>query len=146
MRTPVHHSFTPIHSYAVSLILTLLIAPSIIAQSQITTGTIDGRVVDANGALVPGANVEIRNLDTNFTRNLITNDEGRFVAPQLQPGKYSVSVAKQGFGTAKVELAELTVGQTLAITFPLSPSNVEGTVTVTTTPTIDTAKTQVSTT
>src|SRR5215213_2982104 len=146
MRTPVHHSFTPIHSYALSLILTLLIAPSIIAQSQITTGTIDGRVVDANGALVPGANVEIRNLDTNFTRNLITNDEGRFVAPQLQPGKYSVSVAKQGFGTAKVELAELTVGQTLAITFPLSPSNVEGTVTVTTTPTIDTAKTQVSTT
>ncbi|HEU5130990.1 MAG TPA: carboxypeptidase-like regulatory domain-containing protein, partial [Pyrinomonadaceae bacterium] len=85
------------------MILTLLIAPSILAQSQITTGTIEGRVVDANGAVVPGANVEIRNLDTNLARNLTTDDEGRFVAPQLQPGKYSVSVTKEGFGTAKVE-------------------------------------------
>src|SRR5215213_10431312 len=143
MRTPVRGRFPRVHCYAVSLILTLLIAPSIIAQSQITTGTIEGRVVDANGAVVPGANVEIINLDTNFSRSLTTNDEGRFVAPQLQPGKYSVTVSKQGFGTAKVESTDLTVGQTLPITFPLSPSNVEGTVTVTTTPTIDTAKTQV---
>src|SRR5215217_2552011 len=146
MRTPVRQSFPRIHSFAITLILTLLIAPSIIAQSQITTGTIEGRVVDANGAVVPGANVEIINLDTNFSRSLTTNDEGRFVAPQLQPGKYSVTVSKQGFGTAKVESTELTVGQTLPIPFSLSPSDVEGSVTITTAPTIDTTKTQVSTT
>ena len=146
MRTPVRHSFPRIHSYAVSVILILLIAPSIIAQSQITTGTIEGRVVDANGAVVPGANIEVRNLDTNFSRSLTTNEEGNFSAPQLQPGKYSVTVSKQGFGTAKVESTELTVGQTLRIPFSLSPSSVEGSVTVTETPTIDTAKTQVSTT
>jgi outer membrane receptor for ferrienterochelin and colicin len=146
MRTPVRHSFPRIHSYAVSFILTLLVAPAILAQSQITTATIEGRVVDANGAVVAGADVEIKNPDTNFSRNLTTNDEGRFVAPQLQPGRYSVTVTKQGFGTAKADVTELTVGQTLSITIPLSPAGVEGTVTVTTTPTIDPVKTQVSTT
>ena len=146
MRTPVRGSFPRIHFYVVSLFLTLLIAPSIAAQSQITTGTIEGRVVDANGAVVSGANVEVRNIETNFARTLATGDDGRFVAPQLQPGKYSVTVSKQGFGTAKTENTELTVGQTLSITFPLSPSSVEGSVTVTTTPTVDTVKTQVSTT
>jgi carboxypeptidase family protein/TonB-dependent receptor-like protein len=146
MRTPVRGSFPLIQCFAISVVLTLLIAPSLIAQSQITTGTIEGRVVDANGAVVPGAAIEIKNLDTNLARSLTTDGDGNFVAPQLQPGKYSVTVAKQGFGTAKVELAELTVGQTLRIPFALSPSSVEGSVTVTTTPTIDPVKTQVSTT
>jgi|SRR5215213_715906 len=124
MRTPVRGRFPRVHCYIVSLFLTLLIAPSIAAQSQITTGTIEGRVVDANGAVVSGANVEVRNIDTNFSRSLATGDDGRFVAPQLQPGKYSVTISKQGFGTAKTENTELTVGQTLSITLPLSPSNV----------------------
>ncbi len=146
MRTPVLANFPQINLFTFSFILALLIAPSVAAQSQITTGTIQGRVVDANGAVVPGANVEIKNLDTNFPRNLTTDEDGRFVAPQLQPGKYSVTVAKQGFGTSLAEVPELTVGQTLEITFPMAPAGVEGNVTVTTTPTVDTAKTQVSTT
>src|SRR5262245_27285900 len=99
MRTPVLGNFPRIQFFAVSFILTLLIAPAIVAQTQITTGTIQGTVVDANGASVPGANVEIKNLGTNFTRTLTTDDEGRFIAPLLQPGNYSVTVSKQGFAT-----------------------------------------------
>src|SRR5262249_13781221 len=75
-----------------------------------------------------------------------TDDEGRFVALALQPGNYSVTVSKQGFGTAQVERASLTVGQTLQLTFPLSISAVTGTVTVTSVPTVDTTKPEVSTT
>jgi carboxypeptidase family protein/TonB-dependent receptor-like protein len=146
MRTPVLGNFPRIPFFAVSFILTLLIAPAIVAQTQITTGTIQGTVVDENGAAVQGANVEIKNLDTNFTRTLTTDDEGRFVAPLLQPGNYSVSVSKQGFATTVLERTALTVGQALNVPFSLKISTVAETVTVTTTPTVDTVKTEISTT
>ncbi|HEX6716384.1 MAG TPA: TonB-dependent receptor [Pyrinomonadaceae bacterium] len=146
MRTPVLGNFPRLQFFAASVILTLLIIPSIVAQTQITTGTIQGTVIDANGAAVPGANVEIKNLDTNFSRSLTTNDEGRFVAPLLQPGNYSVTVSKQGFATTVLENTALTVGQALTIPFSLKISTVEERVTVTTTPTVDTVKTEVSST
>src|SRR5215213_2407880 len=143
MRTPALSNFPRIHTFAISIVFTLLIAPSIVAQSQSTTGTIQGTVVDANSAAVPDANVEIKNLDTNISRSFTTDDEGRFKALLLHPGKYSVTVTKQGFGTPSAEV-ELTVGQTLPITIPLAPAGVEGNVTVTN-PTVDTVKTEAST-
>src|SRR5256714_7715743 len=146
MRTPMLRIFPRLQSIAVSIILTLLIVPATFGQTQITTGTIQGTVVDANGAVVPGANVEIRNLDANFSRTLVTDDEGRFVAPLLQPGNYSVTVSKQGFATTLLPSTVLTVGQALTIPFSLKISSVAETVTVTTTPTVDTVKTEASTT
>src|SRR5689334_17882815 len=146
MRTPVFGKFPRFQFFAATLILTLLIVPAVVGQSQITTGTIQGTVEDANGAVVPGANVEIKNLDTNQTRTLTTDDNGRFVAPQLQPGRYSVTVSKQGFNTPEIPSAVLTVGQTLQLKFPLAVSDVAAKVTIESTPTVDTAKTEASTT
>src|SRR5215216_2447766 len=103
MRPPVLVTFPRIQCFAATLIFTLIIVPTILAQSQITTGTIQGSVVDANSAAVPGANVVIKNLDTNAIRNLTTDDEGRFGALGLQPGNYSITVSKQGFGTAELQ-------------------------------------------
>jgi outer membrane receptor for ferrienterochelin and colicin len=147
MCTPVLGNFPRLHTFAVSFILTLLIASSVVAQTQITTGTISGTVVDTNGAAVSGANVEIKNIGTSLVRNLTTDEGGRFNALQLQPGIYSVTVTKQGYDTGLADKAELTVGQNLQIPFSLGPAKVEGgTVTVTTVPTVDTTKTQISTT
>ena len=146
MRTPFLASFPRIQFFTFSIVLLLLIAPSIVAQTQITTGTIQGTVIDANGAVVPGANVEIKNLDTNALRNVTTDEDGRFVALALQPGNYSVTVSKQGFATTILEKTALTVGQALSIPFSLKISSVAETVTVTTTPTVDTVKTEASTT
>src|SRR5438045_3893398 len=146
MRIALLGDFPRIHTFAISFILMLLIAPAIVAQSQSTTGTIEGTVTDANGAAVPGANVEIKNLDTNLLRTLTTNEEGRFVALALPPGNYSVTISKQGFATTEVPNAVLTVGQALTLPLQLKISGVEERVTVTTTPTVDTVKTEVSTT
>ena len=146
MRTPVLASIPRIQIFTISIVLLLLIAPSVVAQTQITTGTIQGTVVDANGAVVPSANVEIKNLGTNTLRNVTTDEDGRFVALALQPGNYSVTVSKQGFATTVLENTALTVGQALNIPFSLKISSVEERVTVTTTPTVDTVKTEVSTT
>src|SRR5258707_15758213 len=99
--------------------VTLVLALTAAAQTQITTGTIQGTVTDANGAVMPGANVEIKNLDTNLSRTLTTDDGGRFVALALAPGRYSVTVSKQGFWTLVVEKADLTTRHALALPLTL---------------------------
>ena len=55
-------------SLGIGLLVILAMALPALSQTQITTGTIQGTVTDANGAIVPGASVEIKNLDTNLTR------------------------------------------------------------------------------
>jgi uncharacterized surface anchored protein len=99
MRTPVRCRFPRIQYFATSILLTLLIVPTILAQSQITTGQIQGLIQDANGAVVPGVNVEVKNLETNLSRTVTTNEDGRYVALALPPGNYSVTATKQGFAT-----------------------------------------------
>lgn len=130
----------------ISLLLILAIAPLASSQTQSTTGTIQGTVTDANGAIVPGANVEIKNLDTNLVKNLSTDEGGRFTALALPPGRYSITISKQGFATAVAESLDLTVGQALNLPVAMKVSQVEERVTITSTPVVDTVKTESSTT
>src|SRR5437660_1137458 len=130
----------------ITLFIALAMATVASSQTQITTGTIQGTVTDANGAIVPGATVEIKNLETNLTKTLTTDDGGRFIALALPPGKYSVTVSKQGFATAVAESLDLTVGQALNLPVAMKVSGVAERVTITATPTVDTIKTESSTT
>ena len=114
MRNPLLPSLVArVKGFAICLFVSLLLAVGVGAQTQSTTGTIQGTVLDANGAAVPGASVEIKHIETNFTRSLTSDEEGRFVALSLPPGRYTVTVTKQGFGTLVLEQADLTVGQAL---------------------------------
>ncbi len=146
MRTPVICGLPRLQSIIASLALILSVALTASAQSQITTATLEGTVQDANGDVIPGANVEIKNTETNYSRSLTTDEQGRFRALQLPPGKYSVTVSKQGFATTSDPNVVLTVGQTGGLQFNLKVSDVAEQVTVNATTTVDTAKTEVSTT
>ncbi|HLN98700.1 MAG TPA: carboxypeptidase regulatory-like domain-containing protein [Pyrinomonadaceae bacterium] len=147
MRNPLLRSFAQMaKELSVCLFATILFAAAAMAQTQITTGTIQGTVLDANGAALPGANVEIKNVDTNFERTTTSDDDGRFVAPQLPPGRYTLTVSKTGFATLVVEKADLTVGQALNLPLSMKVSSVQETVTITAAPTVDTVKTESSTT
>src|SRR5438128_3442117 len=130
----------------ITLFIALAMATVVNSQTQITTGTIQGTVTDANGAIVPGATVEIKNLETNLSKTLTTDDGGRFVALALPPGKYSVTVSKQGFATAVAESLDLTVGQALNLPVAMKVSGVADRVTITAAPTVDSVKTESSTT
>jgi hypothetical protein len=116
------------------------------AQTQITTGVIQGTVQDEQGATVSGASVEVRNLDTNLTKTLSSDENGRFVFLQLPPGRYTLSVSKQGFATLKQEEFALTVGQAANLDLKMKVSGVSETITVSAVQTVDTASTQTSTT
>jgi hypothetical protein len=125
----------------------LLLPTFLLAQSQITTGVIQGTVSDSSGAVVTGAEVTITNLDTNLTKTLTTDNDGRFVALALQPGNYSVTVKKSGFSAVKYEKAELTVGQSLTLSPKLGVSGGTESVVVTDTgAAVDPTKTESSST
>ena len=132
--------------FGVGFLITFAFVLPAFSQTQITTGTIQGTVTDVNGAIVPGATVEIKNLGTNLSRTLTTDDGGRFVALALPPGKYSITVSKQGFATAVAESLDLMVGQALTLPVAMTVSQVSERVTITTVPTIDTVKTESSST
>src|SRR5439155_407583 len=124
------------------VIISLAAAASAAAQSQITTAVIDGTVVDASGAVLPGVEVEIRNADTNLTRTLTTDREGRFVALQLPPGRYTITLKLSGFATVVQEGVVVTVGETVRLSPTMKLSGIAETVTVTTTsPAVETTRT-----
>ena len=79
----------------------LLIAFSITrpAFAQAPVGTISGVVADESGAVIPNANLKIRNKETGAERELISNAEGAFSAPSLPAGVYEVRVELKGFRT-----------------------------------------------
>ena len=128
------------------LLFSFALISTALAQSQSTTGAIQGTVNDQAGAVVAGATVTVNNLDNNSTKNLTTDDGGRFVFLQLQPGRYTLTVTKQGYATLEQQNLALTVGQTINLNLGLKVSAVQERITITATPTIDTVKTESSTT
>ncbi|MEK6299225.1 MAG: TonB-dependent receptor [Acidobacteriota bacterium] len=128
------------------LVLLLALGIGARAQTQTTTGVIQGTVLDESSAVLPAANVEVKNPDTNFTRSLPSDSSGRFVFLQLQPGRYLLTVSKQGFATLVQENLDLTVGQTISLSLNMKVSRLEEKITITAAPTIDTVKTESSTT
>jgi hypothetical protein len=128
------------------LFLSLIIAVSTAAQTQITTGVIQGTVVDQTGAAVVDAAVEVRNIETNFNKTVNTDSDGRFVFLLLPPGRYIVSVTKQGFATLVQENLELTVGKAISLNLSMKVSEVAERITISAAPTVDSVKTESSTT
>src|SRR5262249_192661 len=117
------------------------------AQTQITTAVIEGVVVDASGGVLPGVDIEVRNVDTNLTRTIQTDREGRFTAQQLPPGRYTVSYRLAGFATLVQENIVVTVGQALGLAPEMQPSGLAETVNVTIdAPAVDTSRTAATTT
>lgn len=117
-----------------------------LAQTQITTGVIQGTTVDQSGAVVTQADVVAKNLDTQTETTQKTDADGRFVFLSLSPGKYSVTASKSGFSKVIQKDLDLTVGQAISLKLMMKVSAVSETVEVTGTPTIETTETQSSTT
>jgi len=130
-----------------TLLFCLAFASSVSAQSQITSGVIDGSVVDASGAVLPGVDVEIVNSETGISRTLTTDRDGRFVALQLPTGRYTVTLKLSGFATVVQENVIVTVGETVRLNTSMKVSGIAETVTVTTqSPVVETSRTASSST
>jgi len=131
---------------AVSVALYFLVAVAVWGQAQFTTGSVLGDVLDEAGGSVAGASVEIKNLDTNFSRTETTNADGHFQFLNLAPGRYTITVTKTGFSTILQENVNLTVGQVLTIPVTVKVSSVATQIVVSDVPVIEATKTESSST
>ena len=124
-----------------ALAFALIVPPSLAtAQSQATTGTIEGFVTDSTGAVLPGAAIVLTNSATGFKRELTTDAQGRYRGLALPLGTYDIDATLEKFGKATREDVPLAVGQALRIDFVLAPAGVTQEVNVTGSPTIETTR------
>src|SRR5688572_12112168 len=128
------------------IFLILQLVPQIAPAQDLDNVTISGRVVDQNGAAVPGAMVEAVLVNTGFARTIVTDSDGRYLIIELEPGNYALRVSAKGF--AQQERTELTLisGQNLQLEITLLPQGVTVdpvTVVATETPAVDTSRTVV---
>ena len=105
----------------VAVLLALFIISACVVSAQVATGVIRCQVVDASGALVPNAKVEVVNLGTNqkWDKNSSSDGEAAFV--ELPPGEYSVQVNTTGFNEWKGTLT-LRVTQLAVVVATLAPA------------------------
>jgi hypothetical protein len=102
-------------------------------------------VTDATGAVLPGVTVVVKNTATNVAREVVTDNDGRYHAPALQPGTYQVNATLAGFQPLPLGTVDVLVGQTYQVDVKMRPAGVTEQVTVTgESPLIDTARTDVS--
>lgn len=91
---------------------------------------VTGLVTDPNGRSVPGVTILLTNLATNVTSRTITNDQGIYRVPSLQPGIYRITIDKDGFKSIVKSGVELHVQDVASINFELQIGSVNETVTV----------------
>ena len=112
-------------------LLLLVLPPHAQAQSQATTGVIEGTVSDESGAVLPGVTVALVNTATNFEQVLVTDARGRFRGVLLPLGPYRVTASLEGFATLVREGLEVTLGTTINLRLTLQISAVEEEIVVT---------------
>ncbi len=114
------------------LALTLFLAApgSALAQSQATTAEINGRIVDAQGGVLPGVTVTATSPQTGYMRDTVTNVEGLFSLPLLPPGTYDVTAELSGFATFRQPGVRATVGATITLNPSLTVAGVQEVITV----------------
>jgi hypothetical protein len=112
-----------------ALILTLFFTESA-ANAQLAGANLSGVVSDESGAPIPGAKVSIKNPATGVVRDLETNADGLYVAPNLPPGAYEITVTAKGFATLLRKGLTLTVGQEQALNFSMKVGQLTQTVEV----------------
>ena len=115
---------------AVSALL-LSASPAAFSQSQSINGTIRGQVTDASGAPVPSVSVTIVDLDTGYTRQITTDNEGRYVAPNLPIGTYSLEATSTSFAPLKQTGIHVGAGTDSTVDEVLKTGSVATEVTVT---------------
>jgi hypothetical protein len=114
---------------AFAIVVCLLSAST--AAAQLDTATVIGTIVDAQGAVVPGVTVVVRNVDTGFTRAGTTDAEGHYRIAAVPPGRYEITAELQGFSTTTRRGVQLSLGSESVLNFTLQLAGVAENVTVT---------------
>ena len=86
-------------------------------------GTINGTIQDPSGALIPDAQVNMKNLLTGSVTKVVTTSDGHYSVPFLPPGTYDISSIKQGFATETQSGIVLDADRVASVNFTLKPGS-----------------------
>lgn len=111
-----------------ALLLVLCLALPSIAQK--ITGTIQGVITDAQGAVVPKAEITIVNTATADARTVMSGSQGTYAAPDLPVGIYDVTVKAAGFKEVLVKHVEVDVSSNMVVNAQLQVGNISEEITV----------------
>lgn len=112
-------------------VLLMMLLVAIPASAQQGTTELRGRVIDAQGAVLPGVTVVVRNQETGMVRDTVSGQDGTFIASGLVPGTYQLNAELQGFKKFERKDLRLEVGKTSSLDVSMSVGTIEETVTVT---------------
>jgi hypothetical protein len=112
------------------VVFVALLAFYTLAHAQTDTGRIAGTVRDPNGAVVPGANVVVRNTRTGEERTATTDAEGLYQVPALRASDYTVTVSAQNFAANTITGVQINVGQEQRLDIALNAQGVTESITV----------------
>lgn len=135
-------------NFFASLTLVLLLAlgsgQMIKAQTAgATTSSLTGSVLDEQGSIIPGAVISIKNLQTNFVREIRSQEDGAYLVTQLNPGTYELTIAADGFNTQTTRL-DLVLGSTSLVNFAMKIGATSDIIEVTASASLDEGKTESS--
>lgn len=126
------------------LALILFSAGLCVAQQNVTSAALSGRIEDARGAVVSGATVTATHLDTNQQLTTASDHEGRYRFPYLRIGAYDLKIDARGFSTLTRQLT-LSVGQSLDLPIKLDVAGVSAQVNIESdVPIVETVRTQIT--
>lgn len=111
-------------------LLALLTLGTLIACAQTSNANLLGRVADSTGAVIPGVAIKLTNVDTNQTRETISNEVGEYNIPLIPPGSYRLEATYQGFRTYKVDRLLLQVDQAQRVDIKMEVGTAAESVTV----------------
>src|SRR5215471_13782759 len=97
--------------FALLMVVTTLVLTAVMMGAQVSTSSITGRVTDSTGAVIVGAQVQVKNEATGAGYQSGTTPTGGYVFPSLPPGPYTITVTHGGFKTFESKNNLLTVGQ-----------------------------------
>jgi hypothetical protein len=115
--------------FVAALCVATLILASLSLSQNIVTGAISGTVTDPSGAIVPGAQVNLKSNTTGETQTTVTSSTGLYNFPLLKPGSYRVSISQSGFRTYN-DTVDVLLGQIATTNIKLVVGNTSETVEV----------------
>src|SRR5262249_33351963 len=105
------------------LLITVLLHRAVLGQTGVTA-QLAGVVTDPSGAVIAGATVAVRNVETGLTRTTESSGEGRYVLSALAPGDYELTAEAPGFAVLRQSGVQLTVGQSATLHLPMNLSTI----------------------
>ena len=130
---------------AVLALMVMLAAATLPAAAQGTGGALVGTITDAQGGVLPGVTVTVRNVDTGLVRTTVSEADGQYRIPALPPGRYDVAAELQGFAGAEAKSLTLNTGLELRRDLTLGLTGVQESITVTgEAPVVEATKTEVA--